>query len=67
MVDGTFLQIHIQIHWLVQHVTCKQMHCRVKVGYLGKLSSALFLTAIDKQFAKYVSIVDSYNCHFVTL
>jgi len=31
MVDGTFLQIHIQVQWLVQHVICEQMHC-AKVG-----------------------------------
>jgi len=46
MVDGTFLQMHIQVQWLVQHVTCEQMHCRAKVGVPG----STFLG--DKQFAK---------------
>jgi len=52
MVDGTFLQIHIQVQRLVQHVTCEQMHCRAKVGvHLGQLSSALLFNC-DKHFAK---------------
>ena len=33
MVDGTFLQVHIQMQRLVQYVTCEQMYCRAKVGY----------------------------------
>jgi len=41
MVDGTFLQIHIQVQQLVQQVTCQQMHCLVKVV----VSGSTFLSA----------------------
>jgi len=27
MMDGAFLQTRIQVEWLVQHVTCEQVHC----------------------------------------
>jgi len=32
MVDGAFLQTRIQVEWLVQHVTCEQMHCHARVA-----------------------------------
>jgi len=35
MVDGTLLQIHIQVQRLFQHMACEQMHCYAKVGVPG--------------------------------
>jgi len=64
MVDGTFLQIHIQVRWLVQHVTYKQRHGRVKVGVPG--STFLGTSSELRQAVCDVSQhVDSCNCHFV--
>ena len=35
MVDGTFLQMHSQVQWLVHSVTADHMHCRAEVGVSG--------------------------------
>jgi len=51
MVDGIFLQINIQVQWLVQHVTSEQMRCCAKVGVPGSTFLVLLFNS-DKQFAK---------------
>ena len=64
MVDGAFLQSRIRVQWLVQHVSCEQVHCHARVAVPWSLTSALLFNG-NMKFVKQVSVVNPYNCQLV--